>query len=160
MGKISLIGEISRKLFELKETTTGEIDISNETDGVTLLKADATTLTDASGVALNAHASRHAYGGADALADDSLRYRQIKAVFNSGSSVTVTASSTYTLGEGIWYVFCGANTKIQVYDDVAGAWKDLTGVGEVALVISDGTNVQLYNTGTADESSNIRQIGG
>lgn len=158
MGKIGFIGDASKKLFEIKETATGEVDVVNETDGVTLLKADPTTITDAGGVQLSSHASRHGYGQPDAIPDDYLRYRQIKAVFASGSSVTVTAGGTYTLAEGIWYVFLGANTSCEVYDDVAGAWKTIISAGGVGLVISDGSNVRLYNAGTVDESSTIREV--
>jgi len=158
MGSIGFRGSASGKIFKIKEPTSGEVQIVNETDGITLLKANPTTIEDAGGVKLASHGDRHGYGQPDAIPDDALRYRQIKAVFASGSTVTVAAGSTYTIPEGVWYVFCGPNTKIQVYDDVDGAWKDLTGTGAVALVISDGSNVRLYNTGSADEDSHLREV--
>ena len=156
MGKLGFRGDTSKKIFALKEPSSGEVHLVNETDDVTLLKATPTTITDAGGVELASHGSRHNYGGADAIPDDGLRYRQVKVVFGSESSVTVSAGGTYTIGEGVYYILCGANTKVQVY--INGAWHDLTGVGALALVFSDGSNVRLYNTGTADESSVLKPI--
>lgn len=160
MGKLGFIGDTSKKTYKLKEPTSGEVHLVNETDAVTLMKATPTTLTDAGDVALNSHASRHHYGGADAIADNGLQFRQIKAVFASGSTVTVTAGGTYTLGEGIWYVFCegAANTRIEVYDDVNTVWRTVISAGGNGLVISDGSNVRAYNAGTTDETIVLREI--
>ena len=158
MGRMGFTGSLTRKVFRFKETNSGEISLVNDTDGITLAKFNPTTIEDAGGVKLASHGDRHGYGQPDAIPDNALRYRQIKAVFASGKSVTVSAGGTYTIPEGVYYVFCGSNTKIQVYDDIDGTWKDLTGVGGVALVISDGSNVRLYNTGSADEDSHLREV--
>lgn len=158
MGRIGFVGDASKKLYRIKEPTTGEVHIINETDGITLLKATPSTIIDAGGVQLALHGSRHGYGQPDAIPDNALRFRQLKAVFASGSSVTVAAGGTYTVPEGIWYVFLGPNTRCEVYDDVAGAWKTIVPAGGTGLVISDGSNVRLYNAGSSDESSTLREV--
>jgi hypothetical protein len=56
----------------------------------------------------------------------------------------------------MYYVKCGANTKVQVY--IAGAWTDFSAVGALVLVVSDGSNARLYNTGTAAETSTLRRV--
>jgi hypothetical protein len=112
----------------------------------------------AGGVALEAHASRHAYGGADPIGSDALRIAQIGLVLGSGTSVSVAAGGTYTIPKGVHYVFLGANTRVELYDDVAAAWKTAIAAGGAGVVISDGSNARLYNAGTAAESSNIRSF--
>jgi hypothetical protein len=104
----------------------------------------------------NAHASRHASGGADAIGSNALRVAQVGLVLGSGSSVSVGAGATYTVPKGIYYVFLGANTRVELYDDVAASWKTAIAAGGNGVVISDGTNARLYNGGTASESSNLR----
>ncbi|MEM3942801.1 MAG: hypothetical protein QXJ59_01840 [Thermofilaceae archaeon] len=156
MGRLGLVGDASGKRYSIKEGASGEVQVVNETDGVTLLKVNPTTVVDAGGVALNAHASRHAYGGADALPDNSLRLRQVKVEFAADTSVTVTAGGTYTVPEGVWYVRLGANTRVELY--IAGAWNVLIPAGGIGLVMSDGANVRLYNAGTASESSTLKEV--
>jgi len=156
MGRLGLIGDTSGKKYNIKEATSGEVRIDDETAGVTLIKINATTITDAGGVALNAHASRHAYGGADALADNSLRLRQVKVEFAGDTTVSVAAGSTYTVPEGIWYVRLGENTMVELY--IAGAWNTLIAAGGIGLIMSDGANVRLYNAGTASESSTLKEV--
>lgn len=160
MGRIGWRGETSRKIYRLKEPTTGELHLVNESDGVTLAKFNPTTIEDAGGVKLASHGDRHGYGQPDAIPDNALRYRQLKAVFASGTSVTVSAGGTYTIPEGVWYVFCegASNTRIEVYDDVNGAWRTVIPAGSNGLVISDGSNVRAYNAGTADETIVLREI--
>jgi hypothetical protein len=106
----------------------------------------------------NAHASRHASGAADPIGSNALRIAQIGLVLGAGSSVSVSAGGTYTIPRGIHYVFLGTNTRVELYDDIAAAWKTAIAAGGNALVISDGTNARLYNAGTAEESSNIRSF--
>lgn len=67
MGKIRLIGDISTKEYQLVEETADEFKVKNATDGVDLLKADKTTITDASGYSIQSHGSRHSRGGPDAF---------------------------------------------------------------------------------------------
>jgi hypothetical protein len=80
------------------------------------------------------------------------------ATFTLSAAVTqsVGAGAGVVLPDGIYYVFCGANTKVQVNDGTA--WQDFTAAGGIALVISDGVNVRLYNSGTQAESSKLRKI--
>jgi len=77
--------------------------------------------------------------------------------FDAGTSVTIDAGLTYTVPNGVYYVFLGANTSAEAYDDVALAWKTIIAAGGSGLVISDGTNVRLYNAAAVAESSNIRR---
>ena len=80
------------------------------------------------------------------------------ASFTLGSATTrsVGANSAVVIPPGVFFVFCGPNTKIQVNDGTS--WQDLTDIGGNALVVSDGVNVRLFNTGTAAENSTLRQF--
>ena len=63
-------GKVSGKYYSFTEEVSGEVKIKNESDGIDLIKADPTTITDASGVKLSAHADRHKRNtGADPLID-------------------------------------------------------------------------------------------
>jgi len=156
MGRIGIIGDASGRRYSIKEVTSGEVRVEDETSGVVLARMSSTTIVDAGGIALNAHASRHAYGGADALPDNSLRLRQVKVEFAGDTTVSVAAGSTYTVPEGIWYVKLGANTRVELY--IAGAWNTLIPAGGIGLIMSDGANVRLYNAGTASESSTLKEV--
>jgi hypothetical protein len=41
---------------------------------------------------------------------------------------------------------------------IGGAWTDYSAAGALVLVVSDGSNVRLYNTGTAAETSTLRAV--
>jgi len=157
MGRIRIVGDVSSKEYRILEETSGELKIKNATDGVDLLKA-GTTVVDASGISLCTHASRHTYGAADAIPTDGLRASQLRIVFGSGVYATITAGGTYIVPEGIYYGFLGANTRNEVYDDKAAAWKTAIAAGGVGLIFSDGSNVRLINAGTVAETSNLRPI--
>jgi len=107
---------------------------------------------------LASHASRHAYGGADAIADNALRFSQIDKIFGSEQTVSVDAGATSTISKGIYYVRCGANTKVEYSPDEGTTWVELIAAGGVGLVISDGSNVRLNNGGTAAEDSYLLPI--
>jgi len=117
-----------------------------------------TNINDAVGFSVDAHASRHAHGGADALADNALRFSQIDKVFGTESTVTVTAGSTSTISKGVFLVSLGANTKVEYSPDNGTTWRDLIPAGEGGVVISDGSNVRLNNTGTSDEDSYLLPV--
>jgi hypothetical protein len=158
MGRIRLIGETSTKEYQFLEAVANELKIRNVPDGVDILKADSTTITDAGGVKLNAHASRHNKGGADAIPDDGLGYSQVKVSFGTASSVSVDAGGAYAVPEGAWLAFLGANTRAEAYDPIAAAWKTVIAAGGNGFLLSDGSSVRLYNAGTAAESSNLVPI--
>jgi hypothetical protein len=147
VGKIRVVGDASLKEYQILEETANEFKIKNATDAIDLLKADKTTVTDASGVKLSSHGSRHRADGADP---------EWYVPFGGDATVTVSAGGTYTVPKGMYYIKCGENTKVQIY--IGGAWADLTATGALALVASDGSNARLYNTGTADESSTLRRV--
>jgi hypothetical protein len=81
-----------------------------------------------------------------------------KVVFDPGSSVSIDAGATYTLPAGTYYVNLGPNTVAEVYDDIAGTWITLISAGGKGIVISDGSNARLRNTGTVAESSTMRRV--
>jgi len=147
VGKIRIVGDVSRKEYQILEETAGELKIRNASDGVDILKATPATITDASGVKLSSHGSRHRSDGADPL---------FLIPFGGDASVSVAAGGTYIVPRGMHYVKCGANTKVQVY--IGGAWTDYSAVGALVLVVSDGGSVRLYNTGTAAETSTLRRV--
>ena len=117
-----------------------------------------TNINNAIGFSVDAHASRHAYGGADALADNALRFSQIDKVFGTESTVTVTAGSTSTISKGVYLVSLGANTKVEYSPDGGTTWRTLIPAGEGGVVISDGSNVRLNNTGASDEDSYLLPV--
>jgi len=107
---------------------------------------------------IEVHASRHAYGGDDAIPDESLRFAQLDKVFGSESTVTVTAGGTYTVPKGVYLVSLGANTKVEYSPDGGTTWRTLIPAGQGGVVISDGSNVRLNNTGGADEDSYLLPV--
>jgi len=130
-----------------------QIDVDDTTKTVKIYDSADTEVMD-----IEAHASRHAYGGADALAADALRFSQINKVFGSEQTVSVGAGATSTISKGIYYARCGANTSVEYSPDGGTTWVALISTGGVGLVISDGSNVRLNNTGTATEDSYLLPI--
>jgi hypothetical protein len=147
VGKVRIVGDVSRKEYQILEETSGEFKVKNASDGVDILKATSTTITDASGVQLSSHGSRHRSDGADPM---------FMVPFGSDVSQSVSASGTYTIPKGMYYVKCGANTKVQIY--IGGAWTDYSTTGAFVLVVSDGSNVRLYNTGSASDTSVLKRV--
>jgi hypothetical protein len=147
VGKVRIVGDVSKKEYQILEETAGELKIKNVIDSTDILRASNATITDAGGVQLSSHGSRHRADGADPA---------FYVPFGSDTAVSVNAGGTYTVPAGMYYVKCGANTKVQVY--IGGAWSDFTAVGALALVVSDGSNVRLSNTGSAAENSTLRRV--
>jgi hypothetical protein len=67
MGRIRIRGDTSSKIFKIFEPSSGEIQIVNESDNITLARINPTSIYDASGVQLSSHGSRHNWGGADPI---------------------------------------------------------------------------------------------
>jgi hypothetical protein len=147
MGRVRLVGGASSKEYQILEETSGEIKIKNATDGVDLLKASSTTVTDASGVSLKTHGDRHRADGGDP---------SFMVPFGSDITVSVDAGGTYTIPRGMHYVKCGANTKAQIY--IEASWQDYSSVGALILIVSDGSNARLNNTGAAGENSTLKRV--
>jgi len=147
VGKIRIVGDVSRKEYQLLEETSGELKIKNASDNIDILKATSTTITDASGVQLSSHGSRHRGDGADPV---------FMIPFGSDVSQSVGAGAIYTVPKGMYYIKCGANTKVQIL--IGGAWTDYSTTGALVLVVSDGTNARLYNTGTSAETSTLKRV--
>ncbi len=100
------------------------------------------------------HASRHAYGGDDAIADDARRFSQIDKSFDNEVSVALIGGATYTIEKGIYQVSLGDHTKVEYTPDGGTTWRDLIPEGEGGVVISDGSKVRLHNTSTEPSSEN------
>ena len=147
MGKIRIVGDVSRKEYQILEETSGEFKVKNASDNIDILKATSTTIIDARGVQLSSHGSRHRSDGADPL---------FMVPFGSDASQSVGAGGTYTIPRGMHYIKCGANTKVQIY--IGGEWIDYSTTGALILVVSDGTNARLYNTGTSAETSILKRV--
>ena len=99
---------------------------------------------------IEAHGSRHIYGGADAIPDDGLRFSQIAKVFGSEISITVGAGGTAVIPKGVYLVAQTTATAIEYSPDGGSTWRTVMATGG-GLIISDGTNVRLNNKGTSDE---------
>lgn len=147
MGKVRIVGDVSRKEYQLLEETSGEFKVKIASDSVDILKATSTTITDASGVQLSSHGSRHRSDGADPV---------FMVPFGSDTSQSVSASGTYTIPSGVYYVKCGSYTKVQIY--INSTWTDYGTTGALVLVVSDGTNARLYNTGSASDTSVLKRV--
>jgi len=85
-------------------------------------------------------------------------FRVDRNVFDVGSTVSIGAGATYTLPTGVWYVRLGANTVAEWYSDVEATWVTLVPAGGSGLVVSDGSNARLRNTGAVAESSTVRRV--
>ena len=147
MGKVRILGDVSRKEYQILEETSGEFKVKNASDSVDILKATSTTITDASGVQLSSHGSRHRSDGADPV---------FIVPFSSDTSQSVSAGGTYTIPNGMYYVKCGTYTKVQIY--INNAWTDYSTTGALVLVVSDGINARLYNTGSASDTSILKRV--
>ena len=96
---------------------------------------------------ISAHASRHSYGGADAIPAEGLRFSQLDKVFGTVSSVSIAAGGTYTVPKGVYWLSENSAVNVEFYD--GSAWQ-LAISGKGGVIISDGTNVRLVNTDTAN----------
>ena len=146
-----MAGEIN--LYDSNGVKQRKIAVDDTTKRVEIRDASGNDIMD-----IESHASRHAYGGDDAIADNALRFSQIDKVFGSEQTVSVDAGATATISKGIYYVRCGANTKVEYSPDGGTTWVELIAAGGVGLVISDGSNVRLNNGGTAAEDSYLLPI--
>jgi len=146
----------SSPYIRLEGTEAGAADKGIKEDAGSIKIYDFDASSDVMNI--ESHASRHAHGGADAIANNALRFSQIDKVFGTESTVTVTAGSTSTVSKGVYLVSLGANTKVQYSPDNGTTWRDLIPAGEGGVVISDGSNVRLNNTGASDEDSYLLPV--
>jgi hypothetical protein len=153
MGRIRLVGETSGKEYQFLEAVANELKIRNIIDGIDILKANNTTITDAGGVALNAHASRHAYGGADALPAASIDRTQLRPL---GVQLVKTASPTPGTGGayGTAVTIAAESNKSILLLFVKLSWGGTFGAGEtvnirITVTFSDDTTASLVKSGTA-----------
>lgn len=149
MGKIKFKGGVSSKDFEIVEESSGEVKIKNSSDGIDLLKADSTSITDASGIRLSSHGSRHGFTNAS---------DKIDIKFSSQQTVSVSAGGTWTISAGMYIVRCGANTTVEYTPDGGTNWYVWIPAGGVGLIVSDGSSVRFNNSGGASENSYLTPV--
>ena len=144
------------------DDSTGTLKVYDENDNEVMDVENHGARHDIGGVdeipGLASHGSRHGYGGADAIPNEALRFAQLDKVFGTESAVSVGAGATSTISKGVYYVTCGANTKVEYSPDGGSTWRTLIGTGGAGLVISDGSNVRLNNGGVAAEDSYLLPI--
>jgi len=141
------------KLYDSNGVLQRIIDIDATTNHIEIRDSSDSDLMD-----IESHASRHSYGGDDAIPSEGLRFSQLGKVFGSETTVTVTAGGTSTISKGVFLVSLGANTSVEYSPDGGTTWRTLIPTGEGGLIISDGSNVRLNNSGTADEDSYLLEI--
>jgi len=150
--------ETGAKKFTAKEDG-GKYVVRNESDGVDELTIDpATRVTlnrnlTAGGVALEAHASRHAYGGADALGAGAIDRSQIKP---QGYLWVKTASPTPGTGGayGTAVALTPSTNKSIAPLSASLTWGGTFGTGETVTIrvtakFSDGTSANITKSATA-----------
>ena len=140
-------------LYDSSEVKQRKIGVDDSTKHTIILDAYDNFIMD-----LEKHANRHAYGEADSLPDNSLRFRQIDKVFGSESSITVSAGGVSTIPKGIFLISLAPNTKVEYSPDGGNTWRTLIPAGQGGVVISDGSNVRLKNDGTSDETSYLLEV--
>jgi hypothetical protein len=153
MGRIRFRGDTSGKTFKIYEPTSGEVQVVNETDNVTLLRANPTSVFDAAGVQLSAHASRHNRGGADPVS------------FTSGYVFINKAGSSVAAGTGGAYGSESAVTPDGGFNSIIPFKVRVTVGGTFAaeetvtvryrLYWSDGTYTDLTTSVTATGNYDI-----
>jgi len=146
-----MAGEIN--LYDSDGVKQRKIAVDDTSKRVEIRDATGTDIMD-----IEAHASRHAYGGDDALAADALRYQQIQVVFGTEQTVNVGAGATSVIAEGIYIARLGANTSVEYSPDGGTTWYTLIAAGGTGLVFSDGSNVRLNNAGGSAEDSYLLPI--
>jgi len=153
VGKVRIVGDVSKKEYQILEEVANEFKVKNATDAVDVLKADSTTITDAGGVKLASHASRHAYGGADAIPAGGIDRSQIKPM---GYLWVKTASPTPGTGGayGTAVALKPAANKSVVPLSAKLSWGGTFGTGETVTIrltakFSDGTSASITKSATA-----------
>jgi len=146
MGKIGLIGDASGKLFRIKEPSSGQIVLSNDTDGINLITADPTTITDAGSVKLNAHGSRH-----NRASSDPFDYSLITKLFYKSASPSLgtggSLGSTVTLSPDTNYVRIIPFGITIVVGGTVASGETIT--VQVKFNFDDGTNLYVNKSYTA-----------
>jgi len=130
-----------------------QIDVDDTTGTIKVYDSNDTEVMD-----VENHASRHSYGGADAIPDNGLRFSQLDKVFGTEATITVAAGSTSTVDKGVYLASLGANTSCEYSPDGGTTWRTLIATGGGGVIISDGSNVRLNNSGSADESSYLLPV--
>ena len=153
MGKIRIVGDASSKEYQLLEASAGVFKIRNVVDGTDIVTADNTTITDASGVRLSSHGSRHAYGQPDALPAGSIDRSQIRPL---GFLWVKTASPTPGTGGayGSAVSLTPATNKSIVPLMIKLSWGGTFRTGETVTIritvsFSDGTTATFTKSATA-----------
>jgi hypothetical protein len=146
MGKIRLVGDYSSKIYTFAEESANVLKIKNASDGLDYLTIDNVTVTDASGVKLASHSSRHDRGGADPLDYSLIAKLLLKSVSPTlgtggalGSAVSITPDSGFT-----------RIVPLGIKIDVGGTFASgETVTVRITFVFDDGTNLYVDKSFTA-----------
>ena len=149
MGKVTFDGGASGNKFAVRETTSGEVEIANETTATVLFEADPTSIRDAGGVQLSSHGSRHGFTNAT---------DKMTISFGTESTANVGAGATSTISAGAYIARCGTNTSVEYSPDGGTTWYTLIAAGGTGVIFSDGSNVRFNNGGGAAEDSYLLPI--
>jgi len=149
---VHISAAIPRLKLEGSETSAKNLSI-REKGGVIQIYDEAAATSE---MALESHAGRHGYAGADAI--NTLRFAQIKKVFKNVASQSITSQSTATISKGVYYVTSPTSMSVEFYDDLADSWKTIISPTGADLVISDGSNVRFKNTATTSKNPHLREI--
>jgi hypothetical protein len=91
MGRVRFRGDTSSKIFKVYEPSSGEVQIVNESDNITLARINPTSIYDAGGVQLSSHGQRHNRTGADPVTFTT----GYVFINKSGSSVSAGTGGSY-----------------------------------------------------------------
>jgi hypothetical protein len=173
MGRIRVVGDITKKEYQLVEESTGVFKVKNVSDARDYITADSTTITDASGVRLSSHGSRHARGGADAIDYSLVMKLLLKSVSPTlgtggalGSAVSISPDSGYTrivpYGVRITIggtIATGETITVRVTfarDDATSAYIDKSYTATGSYYLSEDDLIALWKNGVGVTSISVQ----
>ena len=87
-----------------------------------------------------------------------LKFADMVKEFGSESTLSVGTATASVVPKGVYLTHLATNTRAE-YSPDGSTWRVLFVAGSGGLLISDGSNVRLYNTSTASaEISYLLQI--
>lgn len=101
---------------------------------------------------VESHGDRHAYGGADAIPVEGLRFSQLAKVLGTEATVVVAAGDSAVVPKGVYIVAQSSTVRVEYSPDGGTTWRIIYPEGVGGLIISDGENVRFSNSGTSDET--------
>ena len=127
-----------------------QIDVDDTSKNTAIYDSSDTKIME-----VEAHASRHEYGGADAIATDGLHFTQIDKSLGTETSVSIAGSSTSVISKGAYYVRADSGVNVEYSTDGGTTWVALS---IPCFIVSDGSNVRFNNTNTAAANGYLTPI--